>query len=138
MIYPLKLPSGMSSPTEVVVGVVIHVPNEDEWGDPTDRGEYVDERFSWRNRDEDPDGPQYICYGYEINDSGGKGQEDDWKQYGYKGHTLHIYGYALAWTWAGVIEFNKALYDAIAEATKKLKAYFPNETPQIIIRGQQR
>ena len=67
-----------------------------------------------------------------------KGQEDDWKQYGYKGHTPHIYGYALAWTWAGVIEFNKALYDAIAEATEKLKTYFPNETPQIIIRGQQR
>ena len=50
----------------------------------------------------------------------------------------HIYGYALAWTWAGVIEFNKELFDAIAEATEKLKAYFPNETPQIIIRGQQR
>ena len=138
MIYPFNLRSGMSQPTEVVVGVVIHVPNEDEWGDPTDRDDYVDERFSWRNRDEDPDGPQYICYGYEINDSGGKGQEDDWKQYGYKGHTPHIYGYALAWTWAGVIEFNKELYDAIAEATKKLKTYFPNETPQIIIRGQQR
>ena len=130
----------MSSPTEVCVGVVIHIPNEDEWGDPTDRESYIDERFSWRNspHKSDPDAPKLIGYGYEINDSGGAGQDDDWKQYEYKGHLPFIYGYSLAWTWAGVIEFNKELFDTIAEATEKLKKWFPNETPQIIIRGSQR
>ena len=49
----------------------------------------------------------------------------------------HIYGYHIAGTWAGVIEFNNDLMAAVVEATKKLKKWFPDEEPQIIVVGQQ-
>ena len=131
----------MSSATSVYVAVVIHPPKIDDWGEPVSRhdtDDYIDERFSWENRDErDPDGPRLIGYGYEINEAWGQGQGQSWKTYNSKVVMPHIYGYSIAGTWAGVIEFNNDLMTAVAEATEKLKEWFPDEESQIIVVGQQ-
>ena len=131
----------MSDSTSVYVAVVIHPPKIDDWGEPVSRhdtDDYIDERFSWENRDKrDPSGPRLIGYGYEINEAWGAGQDQSWKDYGSKARMPHIYGYSIAGTWAGVIEFNNDLMAAVVEATKKLKKWFPDEESQIIVVGQQ-
>ena len=131
----------MSDSTSVYVAVVIHPPKIDDWGEPVSRhdtDDYIDERFSWENRDKrDPSGPRLIGYGYEINEAWGAGQDQSWKDYGSKARLPHIYGYDIAGTWAGVIEFNNDLMAAVVEATKKLKKWFPDEESQIIVVGQQ-
>ena len=131
----------MSDSTSVYVAVVIHPPKIDAWGEPVSRhdtDDYIDERFSWENRDKrDPSGPRLIGYGYEINEAWGAGQDQSWKDYESKTSLPHIYGYSIAGTWAGVIEFNNDLMAAVVEATKKLKKWFPDEESQIIVVGQQ-
>ena len=131
----------MSDSTTVYVAVVIHPPTIDDWGEPVSRhdtDDYIDERFLWENRDErGPDAPRLIGYGYEINEAWGAGQGQSWKEYQSKTSLPHIYGYSIAGTWAGVIEFNNDLMAAVVEATKKLKKWFPEEDSQIIVVGQQ-
>jgi hypothetical protein len=131
----------MSDSTSVYVAVVIHPPKIDDWGEPVSRhdtDDYIDERFSWENRDKrDPSGPRLIGYGYEINEAWGAGQDQSWKDYGSKARLPHIYGYDIAGTWAGVIEFNKDLRTAIEDAKESLLKWFPEEESQIIVVGQQ-
>ena len=99
----------MSSATSVYVAVVIHPPKIDDWGEPVSRHDTDD----------------YID------------ERFSWKTYNSKVAMPHIYGYHIAGTWAGVIEFNNDLMAAVVEATKKLKKWFPDEEPQIIVVGQQ-
>ena len=131
----------MSSPASVYVAVVIHPPKIDDWGEPVsrhDNDDYIDERFAWENRDElDSKAPRLLGYGYEVNEAWGAGQDQSWKNYGSKTSLPHIYGYSIAGTWAGVIEFNKDLMAAVEDAKERLKKWFPDEESQIIVVGQQ-
>jgi hypothetical protein len=85
----------------------------------------------------DSNAPRLIGYGYEVNEAWGAGQDQSWKDYGSKARLPHIYGYDIAGTWAGVIEFNKDLRTAIEDAKESLLKWFPEEESQIIVVGQQ-
>lgn len=130
----------MSDSTSVYVAVVIHPPKIDDWGEPVSRhdtDDYIDERFTSQGLPYDQNGPRLIGYGYEINEAWGAGQDQSWKNYNSKTGLPHIYGYSIAGTWAGVIEFNNDLMAAVVDAKERLKKWFPDEESQIIVVGQQ-
>ena len=122
------------------MAVVIHPPKIDDWGEPVgrhDTDDYIDERFTSQGLPYDQNAPRLIGYGYEINEAWGAGQDQSWKNYNSKTGLPHIYGYLIAGTWAGVIEFNNDLMAAVVDAKERLKKWFPDEESQIIVVGQQ-
>jgi len=83
-----------------------------------------------------------ISHGYEVGDSWGKGQDEDWQTYeagwASSGITIpNFVGIEVGGTWHGVVMFNKEMRRAIKDAKKVMKSLFPHKEVMVIVRGQQ-
>jgi len=123
----------MSDPTVVFVAV--------KFSDEFQRNRRNTVMNKWGDNPDDY--PRWISFGYEHYDSWGKSQnafyQDD--EYLRNNAEKHIepsfYGYEIAGTWNGIIEFNAEMKKEIKEAKVKLKNLFPQLTPIVVVRGYQ-